>query len=203
MDFQTIRKKFEAKEYFARMDFIDNYDFKDDYHEYYRKFIFDAILKVKDGLYLSDLIELANHLDFFDMEMCVRIQNLLFQKQALVVKICVIDYLEMWLRHSNDFNAFESLFKPLLLTKLHELLRNQILLNLLKYSNLEKEYYFEQLISSIEKTEDWRSIHRTLDCLNHQVSPHFSSRLVQIVRNLHEQKDFGEGVTQLLERLEN
>jgi hypothetical protein len=112
MDFQTIRKKFEAKAYFARMDFIDNYDFKDDYHEYYRKFIFDAIPKVRDGLYLSDLIELANHLDFFDTDMSVRIQNLLFQKQELVVKICVIDYLEMWLCHWNDFNAFESLLKP-------------------------------------------------------------------------------------------
>jgi hypothetical protein len=76
------------------------------------------------------------------------------------------------------------------------------LLNLLKYSDLDKDYYCNELILSIQKTQDWRSIHRTLDCLNDQISPDFSYQLVQTVKKLHEQKDFGLGVTQLLERLE-
>lgn len=37
--FEEIKKKFENKDYFIRSNFIDEYDFNDDFIDYYKSFI--------------------------------------------------------------------------------------------------------------------------------------------------------------------
>jgi hypothetical protein len=202
MEFAEIKKRFEDKNYLYRSLFIDEYDFKDDYKDYYYEFICNHVNKVKRANYLSDLIDLANRFDFFDAKMSEKIDNLLMEKQALVVQLSIIAYLEERYLHLNDYDGYVQTFTSFLSKRLSRLLRNDILLSLLEFAPEGKEQHFSALIKSLKLTKDWRSVYKTLNGLDKRdIDDFYVKKIINVVTELHLRNDFGKGVDNLLASL--
>lgn len=197
---EEIKADFEHVSYDHRIDFIDSYDFNDDFIEYYRSFII-AASDIKYPLYLSELIDLARWLRIFEPKLYERYFMYLFQKRHYLVKLASLDYLLDARQFYTDAES-EKKISQLLKTKLPRLVRNQAYLNLLALNSSNSRHYFEQLRKSLIATTDWRSIVRVLNMVASvpALTP-YRLQLYNLVKDINDTKSFGEGVDQKLDQL--
>lgn len=192
-----IKALFENKDYGIRSDFINDYDFKDEFREYYLHFILKS-KHVKDHLYLSDLIDLSSWMKFYDIKIRKRWFSYLFEKKHFIVKLAVLDYFK-YSKEELLFGNYEQKLNTLLKGKLPSILRNQILLNLICLNSSSGNKYLSMLLESLSKTKDWRSIYRTLINLNEigRLKKH-KKLIINHIKGLLLTKNFGEDVEKLL-----
>lgn len=195
-DLNQIKFHFEHPSFAHRVDFIDEYDFQDNYFDYYLAFLKD-MRDVKDHLYLSELIDLAAYLDIYDEELYERYVNYLHVKQHYIVKLAVLDYLMDCEIFYNKKDSEQRMLQAL--DKSHFfIVKNQILTNLVALSN-SNEKYIQLLVDSLDKTKDWRSIYRVISkFINHSKLSKSKILILNKCKNLHKKKNFGEGVDELL-----
>lgn len=196
--FNEIKEKFENKSHIYRSDFIDEYDFDDDYKEYYKTFILRINGNIKNYNYLSDLIDLSAYLSFFDDEIYNKWVKYLFEKKHLVVKIAVLDYLMDSDTFYQDISLFNKL-KIYLQSKIPMILRNQILLNLISFNDLNNETYILLLKKSILKTKDWRSIYRICRVINNNNRlNHLKISIFPMIKMLNEKYNFSSDIDKMI-----
>lgn len=157
---EEIKLLFEHKNYAVRSDFIDEYNFKDKYLEYYRQFILNA-KNVKDHMYLSDLIDLSGWLNIYDKELRDRWFSYLFANQHYLVKLAVLDYFK-YSKAEFIGSSYEKKLSQLLGKKMFLILRSQILFNLICLNTKKCDLYIEALKKVLTNTVDWKIVHRTL-----------------------------------------
>lgn len=201
MKLEEIKKQFEHKDFFFRSEFINKYHFEDEYRDYYYNFIKQNILLIKQSLYLSDLIDLANKLDFFDELLFLDVLKL-FSFNALVVKLSVIAYIESKFLYENNRKGLEKIFLLLLQQRLRKIVRNDILLSLVEYAIDNNDLYLNMLLSSLKGTKDWRSIYKTLNGLDgRDIEIGVRKKIVDTISVLHKKNNYGEGVEKLISKL--
>jgi hypothetical protein len=202
MELKAVKIKFENRNFWVRSEFIDNYDFNDAYLSYYKSFIKTNLLKFGKhrDLYVSDLVDLSSYLELFDDDIFTEMSDLLSQKRGLIVKSSVILYMEDRYENFPDIKIIE-IFDNILKNKNARLLKNQVLLSFIKCCPLRKDELLKQLILSIKKTKDWRSVHKILFNLNmYIVDENHREMVVDTIRKSAKKNDFGEGVQQLIEK---
>lgn len=200
-----IKRDFEHRSYLHRGDFIDEYDFNDPFHEYYRTFIIKAA-KVKNHLYLSDLIDLARFLSFFDDVLFKRYSRYLFARNHYLVKLSCLDYLldsPQFYKDKESERKLVRLVESKSVKSAPAILKTEIYLNLLALGRKASARHLEELKQTLSEAEDWRTIYRILNRMNgiEQLRT-YRSEMVEHIRGLHEQKDFGPGVTRKLNGME-
>lgn len=201
MELEEIKKQFEHKDFFVRSEFINKYHFEDEYRDYYYNFIKQNILLIKQSLYLSDLIDLANKLDFFDELLFLDVLKL-FSFNALVVKLSVIAYIESKFLYENNRKGLEKIFLLLLQQRLRKIVRNDILLSLVEYAIDNNDLYLNMLLSSLKGTKDWRSIYKTLNGLDgRDIEIGVRKKIVDTISVLHKKNSYGEGIEKLISEL--
>ncbi|MBL7815338.1 MAG: hypothetical protein JNL70_10015 [Saprospiraceae bacterium] len=200
LSLQEVKKLFENKDYFIRGNFINEYDFNDDYIDYYKNFILNFNYNKRNFNYVSNIIDLASYFKIFDDNLCLKFKKMLNENYHLVIKLSIIVYLENRCLAIND-PSLENLFLQILNKKIDIVLKNQILISLFIVTKNEK--YFNLLLASLDRTDDWRSVYRTLDYfINYPIEKELLRVLVDNVKKKHREKNFGEGVTKLLSQLE-
>ncbi|WP_018342097.1 hypothetical protein [Cytophaga aurantiaca] len=201
MKLDEIILKFENRSYDVRMDFIEEYDFKDNYRDYYHNFILQA-LNIKNHLYLSDLIDLAAWLKFYDKKLYDRYFSYLFESRHYVVKLAALDYLlDSSLERKGNQVVYEKMMLKLISTNNYKVIYNQVLMNLIALHNKNEGKYIEMLLVSIEKTNDWRSIYRIINIVHTMKT--FSKnkkKVIGFIKGLAEKNEYPEGVIKLLEK---
>jgi hypothetical protein len=195
-----IQYFFEHKDFDVRSDFINDYDFSDRYQSYYRNFIEKT--KVKDPLYLSDLIDLSAWLGFYNIEIREKWFACLFKPQHYTVKLAALDYFKVCKKALLPSGYEDKLLNILSSGRVGKLLQNQILINLICLNSRRQILYTNTLIDSLSRTKDWRSIYRTLinlkelDCLARH-----KAVILSHIRRLHKERNFGAGVQILLRKI--
>ena len=198
LSIKEIKKQFEHKDYFTRTVFIEQYHFKDAHSDYYRDFIINFNYKIKNFNYVSDMIDLANDLSIYDDVLYFNYLKYFQEKFHVVVKLSI-------LRYAIDRNDeildvdLEKKLVTILDKRIHIILKNQLLCSLYKLT--EKEYYFNLLIESLNKTNDSRSFFRILS--NEKNIPNDLEKrqiLLTKIKLIHEKKNLGKGMTELLQR---
>jgi hypothetical protein len=198
MEFNEIKEKFENKNYLIRHKFIEEYNFKDDFLDYYKQFIKQNINQIKDKVYLSDLIDFSSYLELFEDDIFDKIVTLLFEKRHLVVKLSAVLYLEDAFDEGKKEQVLE-VFDNLLKTRIPRFLRNQILISLLQLDISNKIEIRELLSQSLIKTNNVNSIYRILNLINDfNISNSERKTIIHEIAKLHKKKDFGKGVNALL-----
>ncbi len=96
-----IKKRFEHKSYSERMDFLNEYNFKDSYREYYWEVVSKNLITVKDPHYLSELIDFCGRMNFEDDEIYSAILRLI-NSGEFIVQLSVFDYLKRVKKFYND-----------------------------------------------------------------------------------------------------
>ena len=196
-DLEEIKYYFENKSYLVRGEFINEYDFNDPYKEYYKNFIIH-LEDIKDHLYLSDLIDLSSWMEFYEIEIRRKWFEYLEKPSHFIVRLAVLDYF----KHCSKkllFRNYEQVLLTLLNQRLSSVVRNQILVNLIVLRSRNQNMYMDQLFSSLARTNDWRSIYRTINNFNEvDALKELKDKAIAYIVELHEQKDYGEGVSTLL-----
>jgi hypothetical protein len=198
--FEEIKYHFENKSYDIRSDFINEYHFKDDYYNYYKEFILNS-QKIKNHLYLSDLIDLSSYLGIYDIKLRNRLFSYLLSNSHYIVKLAVLDYF-IKCKKNLLVPRYENELNKLLNSERKAIVRNQILINLISLNSEKQNLYFQNLCNSIIRTEDWRSIYRIINSfLEFKDLKKFKADLYVLIYDLNKKKNFGEGVTKLLNEL--
>lgn len=77
------------------------------------------------------------------------------------------------------------------------IVKNQLFCTL--YFLTKNVIYFENLLDSLDNTNDWRSIRRTIYYFkNCNIEKDIYDKLIERIRHLHYAKKFGEGVDKAL-----
>ncbi len=161
LSLESIKSQFEHKSFSVRSDFIQDYDFKDSFRDYYLAFIRKAVVNVKTPLYLSDLIDLSSYLGIEDSTIVQIYADYCLNHKSLLVRISCMDYfIESNIYYQEELELTQALLMRLSHTDLSFLEKNMILLMLL--AREDSGEYLNMFCSSLQKTDDWRSFHRTL-----------------------------------------
>lgn len=197
---EEIKILFENRSYDVRSDFINEYDFEDEYLDYYRQFIINA-RNIKDHLYLSDLIDLAGTLGFYEKELRDRYYSYLFDKRHYLVKIAVLDYFN-YCRLELLPSSYENDLNLLSHKNVISLVKTQLLFNLIRLNSDRKEIYKEHLKKSLNNSNDWRAFYRILMNIK-QVKIDNTDKIIiyDHIRIMSLKKDLGEGTEILLKEL--
>lgn len=158
-----IKLLFENKSYLIRSEFINEYDFDDDYYEYYRKHILGA-KRIYNHLYLSDLIDLSGWLDIYDKKLQARWFSFLFSHKHYVVKLAVLDYFK-FCKKKKLGKLYEKKLKDLLENRLLQIVRVQVLFNLICLNTKDSGNYVNEMTSFLSHSSDWRVYYRILNNL--------------------------------------
>jgi hypothetical protein len=158
-----IKQLFENKSYLIRGEFINDYDFDDDYHEYYRQFILNA-KSIRNHLYLSDLIDLSGWLGLYDEALQIRWFSYLFKPNHYVVKLAVLDYFKYCEKKKAGL-SYEKKLKALLKERLLQIVRAQVLFNLIRLNTKESMEFVDDLNALLSRTNDWRIYYRIMNNL--------------------------------------
>jgi hypothetical protein len=162
---EEVKTLFEHKSFLVRSDFINEYDFNDDYFEYYRNFIIEA-RDVKDHMYLSDLMDLAGFLDIYDEELRMRYYKCLFSKQHYLVKLAVLDYFKHCKKELLPV-SYEADLTLFVKKRAYPILKAQTLFNLICFGSTEVRVYLNQLNELLAKCDDWRAFYRIIMNIRH------------------------------------
>jgi hypothetical protein len=160
---KEIKHLFENKSFLIRGEFINDYDFDDDYYEYYRKFILN-VKGIYNHLYLSDLIDLSGWLGIYDKVLQVRWFSYLFESKHYIIKLAVLDYFK-YCEKKKIGKLYEKKLKILLGNRLLQIVRAQVLFNLICLDSKESGSYIKELISLLSHVNDWRIYYRILNNL--------------------------------------
>ena len=200
LSLEEIKKGFENRDYLERMDFIDEYDFDDDYLGYYKSFIIEND-KITNPLYLSDLIDLSAYLGLFNKILYQRYRSYLFEKRHTVVKLATLDYM-INCPHFYTDKSIEHKLNKYVESKIFRILKNQVYINLMSYSTLNRRSYLKKLKESLTTTSDWKSIYRTLVKIDSiPILKMYKIELFDHIKKLNEQQNYGDGVKKLLTSL--
>lgn len=156
-----------------RRDFIEAYDFPEQYDYFYRRYIRDNLQQApKDNWYLIALIELAKDIHFFDADMPSLLWQLYEQRSAAVyLKLTILDYFLIYPIVSDDSANWEKDYLKHLRKAKNTLIRCQLMVNLFKTGD-SKERYIQQLATMLQCADDYRAIIRVLHSL--QALPNLS-----------------------------
>ena len=201
MTMEEIKKQFENKSFFIRCQFIETYNFQDKYFNYYKEYIINFSYKTKYYNYISDLIDLASDLEIYDDILYEKYLSFLCEKFHPVVKLSVISYCIFRYEKYPDIDIEQKLLKGI--NKQRSIIvKNQIFFSLLNLIKSKEEYYLDLLLKSLETTTEWRSIYRILYSIkNNTVLSKIDKILIAKIENLHNERKFGQGITELLEQL--
>ncbi len=164
LDLVEIRSYLESSSIKKRKNFIENYDFEDNYRDFYYVYLKENLpLPTKDTWYLIALIELAQDFGFFDHE----IRTLLWElyeakKNAVYLKLTILDYLADFPLNESEKSITIQQFETFAKRTRNDLLKNQLFCNLL-HLDPENETYLNRLLEQILKTQDCRSLIRVLN----------------------------------------
>lgn len=197
---EEIKVLFENKSYDVRGDFINEYDFKDEYLDYYRQFIINA-KDIKDRFYLSDLIDLAGSLNLYEKELRDRYYSYLFEKRHYLIKLAVLDYFK-YCKKDLLSNSYEKDLNLILSRTTLNVLKCQIIFNLICINSEKKEFYIERLKQSLTNSNDWRASYRILMNIQY-VKIEKTDKLIiyNHIADLAGKRDLGEGTEILLKEL--
>ena len=165
MSFNEIKKFFEHKSYLVRSEFINDYDFEDDYLTYYYNFIVRSTT-IKNHLYLSDLIDLSGWLGFYDKNLQRRWMQLLVCPNHFVVRLAVLDYFKHCSIEQLPSN-YERRLAELLDVRLQKIVRMQILFNLIYQGKRNRDIYLLKIRKLFKSCTDSRIYMRMLNNLRH------------------------------------
>lgn len=149
-----------------RTDFIATYDFPEQYNAFYRDYIRRNLQNPpRDNWFLIALIELAEDIHFFEPD----IPPLLWQlydsrRTAVYLKLTVLDYFFAYPVASGESAEWENNYRKRLQKATNELIKCQLLVNLLKINCLQ-ESYWHKLLTVIGRTGDYRVIIRAVNSL--------------------------------------
>jgi len=194
---EEIKMLFENRNYSVRSDFINEYDFNDDYYEYYHQFLLNTEF-IKDRFYLSDLIDLTGWLNIYDVKIMKRYYSYLFKQNHYLVKLAVLDYFKYC---SEDllFANYEQDLNGMLQERLSSILRSQVLINLLILNTKDGPQYLKSLISLFEHNNDWKVIHRLLNNLKEvQLRLEYSSSICKELIKKSQTVELGTSTKSLL-----
>ncbi|WP_157963102.1 hypothetical protein [Chitinophaga deserti] len=202
-ELQNVKAQFEHKSYAVRSDFIDEYDFNDDHHQYYRDFILNKSQHIKDHIYLSDLIDLSGWLNIYEVELQLRWFQLLNEKVHYVIKLAVLDYFK-YCDKDVVFDGYGEQLWMLLKKRQLPIVKNQILYNLLLLDSIYAEAAVVDLIASLNSTNDWRSFYRVLSNLEDvPVDENTKSKICRSIYAISKQRDLREGTMEMLKKICN
>ncbi|MCB1193944.1 MAG: hypothetical protein KDK90_26145 [Leptospiraceae bacterium] len=204
LSLQEVQKYFEHPFISKRREFIETYNFHDDFKNYYK----DVILKNlfhRDALYVCDLIELENKTNIKDEELLLRYLNLLSEKIHYLVKLEVLDLFltnqvqnipktEIEKRLKNALPSYHKRIKQL------KIVTNQILLNLIFLKTESLEIYKKELIKSLQLTKDHRSLIRTLHCLEQKGFSFLDKDYIQNILEVIKEQNQSRSVVDALSR---
>ncbi|WP_250630920.1 hypothetical protein [Rhodoflexus caldus] len=165
-DLAFIETQLQSPSLKRRTDFIATYDFPEQYNAFYRDYIRRNLQNPpRDSWFLIALIELAEDIHFFEPD----IPTLLWQlydsrRTAVYLKLTVLDYFLAYPVVSGESAEWEKNYRKRLQKATNELIKCQLLVNLLKI-NLLKEPYWHKLLTVVGRTSDYRVIIRTLNSL--------------------------------------
>ena len=161
--FEEIKCLFENRSYFVRWQFLNEYHFNDNYHDYYVDFICKNALFLKNDNYLSDLVCFTIDFNIFDSVIIDIWYQILKESTSAIVVLSILDYFNLC--------ALAKLPKDYASTLLamadkhrRRLLKNQVYINLLLLNEADEKYK-NLLTESLNKTKDYRSILRVISTL--------------------------------------
>lgn len=194
---EEVKTLFENRSFLVRSDFINEYDFKDDYFEYYHNVIVRA-KDVKDRMYLSDLIDLAGYLNIYDEELRSRYYEYLFAKQHFLVKLAVLDYFKHCKKELLPV-SYEGDLNLIVRKRAHLILKAQALFNLICLGSAEAEFYLNQLYALFEKCDDWRVFYRILMNMRYvTIDSRIKASILGKIVLISKERELGEGVAGLI-----
>lgn len=169
MKLDKIISHFEHKSFEHRIDFIDNYSFKDNFSDYYYDFILNLDFD-KNHLYISELIDLSGFLLFFDDMFLKKVNNFLLKSPHYIVKLSILDYFLAYVfyckTHKKDVNySLMYSLEKLLELRQRKIVKNQIYINLMFLFPNKIDFFFKKLLSSLKTTFDYRSYIRIFNIL--------------------------------------
>lgn len=197
--FEEIKNLFENRSYFVRAQFMEEYHFHDDYQSYYVAFIVQNAAKVQSPSYLSDLICFTIDQSIFDEAIVALWYNVLQTSTNAVVLLCALDYFNAC-PVSDLPDSYVGILKTLAKKHRRHLLLNQLYLNLLSVDEKNGEYK-TLLLRSLAKTNDARSILRTIANLHRIRSKRVISELKSEIRVISSNRFHDNDRKLILERL--
>jgi len=171
-----IQQNLENPSIQKRKNFIEKYDFLDNNTAFYFDYIQKNLeVSQKDTWYLIALVELAEDLEFFEKSLIEKNINLYYSKKSVYLKLTILDYLSQ-IKQESEF--LKEKYLNFLKKSKNELLKNQILCNLIKLFPHEKSYQ-NLLLSQIPKIKEYHSLLRILVFFgnNPLISLDFSEKL--------------------------
>jgi hypothetical protein len=137
---EEVKYFFEHKSYEVRQDFMEFYHFNDNYYNYYKEFIIN-FEKTNNVLYFTDLIELAIDLQIVDDRLFSKYFDLLNQKSHYLTKIYILKYfLELIHLYKTRNNELNELYQNLIHTYQIRGVKLDILLNLMHLHKTNNKY---------------------------------------------------------------
>lgn len=186
---EEIKLFFEHKPIQKRIDFIEEYDFNDDYLSYYQEFLIEN-KEESDIDYLVCLIELAEDLEIYNEFLLEKYIGYLKSKKSIYLKLTILDYFIDFPLEEKQKIGLEEPLKSQLKTQ-NIILKNQIFLNLIALKTIDCSKYKMQFFQSLLQTDDYKSLIRVVNnFLNHAVFFDVFTRkeIFELIKNLKAKK---------------
>lgn len=186
---EEIKFFFEHKSVQKRIDFMEEYDFDDDYLSYYQEFIVEN-KEESDIDYLVCLIELAEDLGIYNEVLLEKYIGYLKSKKSIYLKLTILDYFIDFPLEEKQKIGLEEPLKSQLKTQ-NIILKNQVFLNLIALKTMDCQKYKAQFLQSLIQTDDYKSLVRVVNnLLNHAVffDVFTSEEIFELIKNLKAKK---------------
>ncbi|MES2589834.1 MAG: hypothetical protein V4622_12715 [Bacteroidota bacterium] len=180
--------------------YLEEFEFLDFKSEEELLNLFEGNKNTKNELLISEIIDCLSINEVFHENVKLFVFDSLKNKTHYLVKLSCLGYL---FNNSNSFGKDEiiNLLNSCLSKRNLLLVKNQIILNLIYLDTNNFSYYFEQLLSSLRKTIDYRSHIRLYNllttCKNENVTKDKLMQMVEITK----QFNFGKSVQSIINLL--
>ena len=199
MKLSNIQAELNQKGYIYRSEFMRDYSFDGNYFTYLSGYITDNI-KTNNCMFLTDLIYFATKINFNTIKFKNILKKILVSDNRNLVKLAILDYF-VELEPQCLPKDYEKTLLDLLKKSNYNIVKNQIYFNLFLLNNSSINFYFERLTECLKNTNDWKSIYRVLLNFKYVSSSQFinyKTKVVELIKKLHLEKKFGEGVDEIL-----
>ncbi|WP_448520639.1 hypothetical protein [Rhodoflexus sp.] len=166
-DLNFIKAQLENPSLKRRRDFMETYDFPEQYSYFYHHYIRQNLQQAhKDNWYLIALIELAEDIGFFAADIPPILWRLYEQRRAATyLKLTILDYFLAYPIAPGEVAAWEKRYLKYLKNAQNPLIRCQLLVNLLNIGCRKNEYCV-QLTEELQHTTDYHVIIRVVNALS-------------------------------------
>jgi hypothetical protein len=197
MEFTEIKNNFENKSIQKRIDFMESYDFENEFEnrEYFINFIRNNP-KSENDWYMMWLIDLAGLLEIKDVNLLNHYLEYLIYPNYYLLKLTVLDYVTytytLYESDDIDYSAIKSI-----LSNKHDriIVKNEALLTLMLLFPVEKEKYMFQLKKNLLETSDYRSHVRVHSFfLNRNIKTIIPILFIRELIEISKSKNFGRAV---------